>query len=91
MPQNLIFSYAVVEDNNGFYVQVTDLEGASHDVCFCESEKVAEHIAETFDNMAMQDEADLLDLDFEACEGCGSTDLPCSCDEITRIRSLDNA
>ena len=59
---NIFYSYSVQEDNEKFYVMAYDLDRVGHEICACDSQKVADHICEHFDNLAMAEEVELLHL-----------------------------
>lgn len=59
---DMFYGYNIQEDNGGFYVMMYDNNNREeHEVCFCKNEKIAEHIMNHFDNLAIADERDLFD------------------------------
>lgn len=56
---NEFFSYAIEETKEGFEVNVCDLERNSHFVCFTKNKKIAEHLENHFDNLAMDEEKEI--------------------------------
>ena len=59
--ENEFFSYAIQEDNGGFYVMMYDLDKNPHEICFTKNKKIAEHLEKHFDNLAMDEEKELFE------------------------------
>lgn len=92
MSQNIFYSYWTEKSEIGYYVGCTDTDGNNHKLVLCPTEKIAKYIENKFDNFAMDEEIEYFgkyalpdDLGFksEKCEGCGTQDLPCFCEDRT--------
>lgn len=61
MIPNEFFSYAIQEDNEGYFVIMYDLNREAHEICFTKNKKLAEYLEKHFDNLAMDEEKELFD------------------------------
>ena len=61
--ENVFYSYAVSEDNEGFYVVCYDKQRNAHDVAFTHSRKIADYLCKHFDDLAMDEEKELFGYD----------------------------
>lgn len=61
--KNEFFSYAIQEDNGGYYVIMYDLDRNEHEICFTKNKKLAEHLEKHFDNLAIDEERKIFGME----------------------------